>query len=288
MHADGGPARQQQRLLEELSGLLAPALGQADLGQPLQAVRLAADRVDVRVQRDRLEELQLRAGHVAHHERRLPDEGGREGHPPQGAGLAGAAPKLLGLGDDLGIGLAAVEQVLRHAQVGVEDGAGQAVVSLRASQLGAEAREPLPTLVRQQPLQPHQVDQVPWVVDPAQPLASLGGDLPRRLHVAGEVRQGALGEQQRRVGLVVLELQPGQGASRAVARSPPIAAARARRARTSRCWVPVVTRAASAYASTAPGSPSAISRSPRRASSTGRCSGPACSRTPSTRASASR
>ena len=160
---------------------------------------------------DRLGELRLRPVDVAHHQGRLADEGGGEGHAPQGAVLAGAQPQLLGLGDDLGIGLAAVEQVLRHAQVGVEEGAGQAVVSLGATQLGAEAREPLAALVGQQALQPHQVDQVPRVVHAPQPLARLGRDPPGGLHVAGEVGQDALREQERAVGLVALEVQPGQG-----------------------------------------------------------------------------
>ena len=159
-------------------------------------------------------ELRFRPSDVAHHESRLADQGGGEGHASQRAGLAGAQPQLLGLGDDLGVGLAAVEQVLRHAQVRVEDSAGQALVSVCPPQLGAEAREPLSTLVGQQTLQPHQVDQVPRVVDPAQPFAGFGRDLPGGLHVASEVGQVALGQEQRGVCLVVLQLQARQGGAR--------------------------------------------------------------------------
>ena len=189
VHADGGPARQQQRLVEELLWPPSPrpwarrtSASRCMLCAWPPAASMSA------LQRDGLLELRLRAGQVAHHERRLADEGGREGHSPQGTGLAGAEPELLGLGDDLGVGLPAVEQVLRHAQVGVEEGAGQPLVSLGPPQLGAEAREPLPALVRQQAVQPDEVDQVPRVVDPPQPLAGLGSDPPGGLHVAAEVR----------------------------------------------------------------------------------------------------
>ena len=55
---------------------------------------------------------------------------------------------------------------------------------------------------------------MPRVVDPAEPFAGLGRHPPGGLHVAGEVGQHALREEQRRVGLVVLEVQPRQGRAR--------------------------------------------------------------------------
>ena len=85
MHADHRPPGQRQRLLEQPLRPLAVAPGQPDLGQPLEAVRLAGGRVGVAVQVDRLLQLALGQVEVAHQQRRLPDQGGGEGDAAQGA-----------------------------------------------------------------------------------------------------------------------------------------------------------------------------------------------------------
>ena len=154
------------------------ALGQPHLGEPLQAVRLAGGRVDVAVQLDRLEQLPLGPVEVAGEQCGLPDQGGRERDPAQGAGVLGPPSQLLGLGDDLGVRLGAVEQVLRHAQVRVEERGHQPRLALGPAQLQAEPLEPLAALVRDQSLQADQVDEVPRVVGRPQPLPGLAGDLP--------------------------------------------------------------------------------------------------------------
>ena len=90
-----------------------------------------------------------------HHQRRLPDQGGGEGDPPKGAGRGWRAAGSCSASAMIsGYRLATVEQVLRHAQVGVEDGAGHPFVALGTAQLGAEAREPLPRWWASSPCSP--------------------------------------------------------------------------------------------------------------------------------------
>ncbi len=164
-------------LLEQRCGLLAVALGEPDLRQPLQAVRLSRCGVHVAVQVHRLEQLPLRPLEVAHQERGLADQRGGERHPAQGSRPARPGAQLLGELDDLGVGHRPVQQVLGHAEVGVEQGGGEAGPAARTPQLEPEPFEPLAALVRDQTLQRHQVDVVPGVFRGQQ---RPGGRPPRR------------------------------------------------------------------------------------------------------------
>ena len=101
VHGDHRPARQRQGALEQPPCLLAVALLQPDLGQPLQAVRLTGGGVDVAVQVDRLDQLALGAVEVAHQQRRLADQGARERDAAQRSGAVGVPQQVLRLLDDL-------------------------------------------------------------------------------------------------------------------------------------------------------------------------------------------
>ena len=120
-------------------------------------MRLTGGCVDVAVQVDRLDELTLGALEVTGQQSRLPDQRGGERDPPQRPGPGRASAQLLGLGDHLGVRHGSVEQVLRHAEVGVEDRGGQPLLALAATQLVPEPVEPLAAVVRDQALQRHEV-----------------------------------------------------------------------------------------------------------------------------------
>ena len=286
---DHRPAGQRQRPLQQPMRLRAVAAGQPHLGEPLQAVRLARRGVDVAVQVDRLGQLALGPVEVALQQRRLADQGGGERDPAQRTGVRRPTAQLLGLLDHLGVGHRPVEHVLGHAQVRVEQRRDQPLLALGPPQLDPEALEPLAALVGDQPLQRDQVHQVPLVVRGVQRLPRLAGDRPGGVDVAGEVGDVARAASRiGAVGRVALRLQPGQR-GRAVSRSPANAAARASRARTSRCV------GAGRHRRAPPGRPT--SPPGRRSPAAGRRAGPAAAaarrgsraaRTPSTRVSASR
>ena len=112
----------------------------------------------------------------------------------------------LGEVDHLVVRDRAVEQVLRHAQVGVEHRGRQPRVVLRTTQLAQEALEPLAPLVGDQALQPDEVHDLPGVARLEQRARRVRG-LPRRVEVAGEVGQAAAGQQQRSVRGVPLDVE---------------------------------------------------------------------------------
>ena len=85
---------------------------------------------------------------------------------------------------------------------------------LRAPQLVVEPLEPLSALVGDQPLQGHQVHQLPGIVGSLQLLVRPRDDVPRGLDVAAEVGEVTARQQDRTVGGVVLQRQSRQGRAR--------------------------------------------------------------------------
>ena len=75
------------------ASLLAVASGQADLGQPLQGVRLPGRRADDVVQIDRLLQLVRGQFEVTLQERRLADERRGEGHRAEGSAAQSRGPQ---------------------------------------------------------------------------------------------------------------------------------------------------------------------------------------------------
>ena len=167
--------------------------------------------------------------------------------------LFGPAAQLLGELDHLAVGDRSVEEVLRHAEVRVEQRRRQRRVPAGTPQLEPEAFEPLPALVRDQPLQPDEVD-----VAATGRRASSSGCAPwpqrprprrrRRRSRPGCPGPAGAARRRRRPRARAPPAPPRRSAGRSVKH-----AARASRARTSRCSVPVVSDTAARYASTAAG-----------------------------------
>ena len=114
------------------------------------------------------------------------------------------APRHL---DHLGVGHGTVEQVLRDAQVGVEERHGQVGLAQRLAHLQPEAAEPLAPVVRDEALERDQVHVVPGVVGAGQVAPGTAGRLPGRLGVTGEEGEVAAGHEQRPIRGVALEVQ---------------------------------------------------------------------------------
>ncbi len=204
------PPREGQGTLQQSPGLGGVALREPDLGQSLQAVRLACRGVRVVVQLDRLGQLALGPLEVALQHRRLADQGARERHTSERPGAVRLRQQLLGVVDHLVVRDRAVQQVLRDAQVRVEQSRDEPLPASGASELVPEALEPLTARVGDQALQREQVDERHRVVWGPQQGTALVRDLPRPFDVAGEEREVALRDQDRAVGSVTLGLQSGQ------------------------------------------------------------------------------
>ena len=113
--------------------------------------------------------------------------------------------------DDLPVGDAAVEEVLGDAEVRVEEGGGETGVGEGPPELDPEALEPLATLVGDHPLQRDEVDVAERVVGREERLAGPDRVVPRPVDVTAEVGEVAPGQHDRPVGLVIEQLQPGEG-----------------------------------------------------------------------------
>ena len=157
----------------------------------------------------------------------------------------------------------------------VEQGRGEALLALGEAELHTKPLEPFASIVGNEALQGDKVDEMPRILRGLEQLPSLIGDFPGGVDVAVEVGQVSLRARRIALSAASPSWESPARAARAVSKSPVNPAARASRARTSRCSVPLVTATASWYAWTASGSPRASSRSPRRASKRGRSAGPA-------------
>jgi hypothetical protein len=193
-------AGQAERPIQQPPGLRVVALGQPDLGQPLQRVRLAGGGPELSVSGAGFGQLGHGQVQVAGQQRRLAGQRpGERGGPPGPAPLRGPA-QVPGQLHDLGVRRRPVQQVLGRAQVAVEDGAGHAGILPGPVQLGSHLGEPLIRTMREQPPQRDEIEHLPIALTREdQPLRLLRRD-PGRVEVGGEERVLAPGQED--VGVV--------------------------------------------------------------------------------------
>ena len=125
MPREGGAVRELQRLLELGARAVAVARVQQRLAQAHPGERLAADRADLAAEPGGLEQVLAGGLEVAGEQLGLAEQGRGEGLAAARARLAAPARAVAWRSRRAVVGLAAVEHVLGHAQVGVEDAARQ-------------------------------------------------------------------------------------------------------------------------------------------------------------------
>ena len=113
--------------------------------------------------------------------------------------------------EHLGVRGGAVEQVLGHAQVRVEDPDRELRPAGPPLQLAAQALEPLPAVVGEEALQRDEVEQLPVGRPVSASRRRASATAPTAAAKSRGGRQVAAGEQDRRVVGAAVELQPVEG-----------------------------------------------------------------------------
>ena len=181
------PASQHQRLARRSLGLRAVPRGQLRLGQPLERVRGPGLGAQLAVQRHGVAQIPPCGFDLASQQFRLAGDARGEGHGPTGSRPLGVGPQLMRQRHHLGVRRRAVEEVLRDADVAVEDLGRQGRALPRGPQLAQQPVEPLAPVMGDHPFERDDVQQDVGGLRRQSQLTGLLDDPLCRGDVAGEV-----------------------------------------------------------------------------------------------------